>query len=475
MTKSKLFIVPLLIAFTLQMKSCSQVSEAETQFDLEQTRQTLTAEINKILKDTGIPSISISLIKDSAIVWSEAFGYANVRKKVPATPSTIYCTGSCFKFVTATAIMQLTEAGKLDIDDPVNDYLGDYAIDDLSEEGTHVTFRHLLSHYSGLSGPIEIIPLWDKKLPKTLEEIASQVQAEKAPGEEFRYCNHCYALAGLVIEKVSGQSFQDYIVEHILKPLKISSEGPVIPTPEMIEELALPYGLANNKPVPTHQLRFDVFPAGDIYLTSPEMAHFLIAQLNQGAFQDQSILNPESTAEMQKEQFGSNYGLGTGVMFVRDKKILTHSGGVPGFSTIYRLEPESKTGVYIASNAGSVHDALGAIADLSLKLLNGVDNIKPLPSFAKTEFEEIDLDDDVLRKHIGRYQLTPEFIITITLEEDQLFAQATGQDKYPIFPYGENKFFYKIVHAQIHFNIKEYKVTSLTLFQNGERKAKKIE
>jgi CubicO group peptidase (beta-lactamase class C family) len=461
--------------FLISNKAISQVNQTENNFDLEQSKKRLTEEINKVLKETGIPSISLSLIKDDAIIWSEAFGYANVKKKLPATSSTIYSTGSNFKFVTATAIMQLAEAGKLDIDNPINNYLGESAIDDLSSEGTPVTFRHLLSHHSGLKGPIEIIPIWERKIPKTLEEIASEISAEEPPGINFKYCNHCYALAGLAIEKISGQTFQEYIVKHILEPLQIDSKGPVIPTPSMVEELALPYSLKNNKSVPEYQSRFDVFPAGDIYLTAREMANFYIAQLNQGSFKGQSILNSKSVTMMQEAQFGSSYGLGTGVIIKDDVKYLQHTGGVPGFSTFFKVEPTSKTGVYIASNSSGVQSILGEIGNLSLKLINGETEIDPLQSFAKKEFEEIQLTEDVLKKYTGKYQLAPDFIITVTQEGESIYAQPTGQEKFELFAYGEDKFFLKVVYAQVKFNTENGKITSLTLFQDGETIGKKIE
>lgn len=456
-------------------QSISQVNQSENNFNLEQSKKILKKEINKILNETGIPSISLSLIIGDTIIWSEAFGYANVKKKVPATRYTIYSTGSNFKFVTATAIMQLAEAGKLDIDDPINNYLGESTIDDLSSNGTPVTFRHLLSHHSGLKGPIEIIPIWERKLPKTLEKIASEISTEEPPGVNFKYCNHCYGLAGLAIEKISGQSFQEYIVKHILEPLQIESKGPVIPTPIMVEELALPYSLKNNQSVPEYQSRFDVFPAGDIYLTGPEMANFIIAQLNEGAFNDQSILNKSSISEMQKPQFESNYGLGTGVLIIDDKKFLQHTGGVPGFSTFFKAEPASKTGVYIASNTSGVQGILGEIGNLSLKLIRGETKIDPLRSFAKKEFEEIQLTEEVLKKYTGKYQLAPAFFITVTQEGAHLYGQATGQGKFELFPYEDDAFFLKIVDAQIQFKIENGIVTDLTLFQNGKTDGKKIE
>jgi len=454
--------------------SISQTNSPENRFNIIKTKKTLTAEINKVLKETGIPSISFSLFKGDSIVWSGTFGYANVKKQVPATNLTIYNTGSNFKFITATAIMQLAENGKLDIDDPINNYLEEFKINDFSNDGTPVTFRHLLSHHSGLKGTFETIPLWERKLPKTLEELTSEIISKEPPGKKFNYCNHCYGLAGLLIEKISGVSFQKYIVAHILKPLQIETKGPLVPTPKMVEELALPYRLENNKSLPEYQSRFDIFPAGDLYLTPNEMANFYIAQLNQGLFKGLSILNATSIAEMQKAQFGSSYGLGIGVLHSKTENFLQHAGEVPGFSTFFVAEKKSKRGVYIAANAGNVHQILGQISNLALKLLNGDLGIKPLPSFAKSEFTEIKLTEQALKKYTGNYQITQELFIHITQIGDQLYGQATGQGKFKLFAFEKNKFSLKKVVAQVEFIIKKDRVIGLFFFQNGKTTAKKI-
>jgi D-alanyl-D-alanine-carboxypeptidase/D-alanyl-D-alanine-endopeptidase len=371
--------------------------------------------------------------------------------------------------------MQLAEIGKLDIDEPINKYLGESSINDLSSEGSPVTFRHLLSHHSGLKGPTSITRLWDRKLPITLKELASEISAEEAPGINFKYCNHCYALAGLLIEKISKQTFQEYIVEHILQPLKIESEGPLVPTPSMIEELALPYTIIDNRSIPEYQYRYNVFPAGDIYLTSPEMASFLVAQLNQGVFQGQVILNADSVAAMQQAQFRSAYGFGTEVIIDGDDKFLRHTGSVPGFTSFFKVDLNSKSGIYIASNTNKVRGILEAISNLSLKFLNGDNNIKPLESFARKVFEEIKLSENVLKKYLGIYEFSPDFIVSVTQEGTHLYAQATGQEEFELFPYGKDKFFLKAVYAQVKFNIRNEKVIGLTLFQNGESAAIKTE
>ena len=454
----------------------SQNKKLKDQFDLVTTKKILKKEIIKILKDTGIPSISLSIFIEDSIVWSEAFGYTNVKKQVLATSSAIYNTGSNFKFVTATAIMQLAEAGKLNIDDPVNNYLGEFAINDLSSNGTPVTFRHLLSHHSGLKGSqFENISLWDRKGSKPLQKIASELTSEESPGKNFKYSNSSYALLGLLIEKVSGKSYQDYIVEHILKPLQIESEGPVLPTPRMIEELALPYKLENNTSIPEYQSRLDIFPAGDIYLSPTEMAHFYIAQLNEGFYQGISILNPISINEMHKPQFGNNYGFGIGIINSNGTKYLQHAGEVPGFSTFFVANKNSKKGIYIAANAGQSYKVLGEIANLTLKLLKGDKKTKVLPSLAKKEFNQINLTEKELRKYIGKYKIAPEFFINITLQNNRLYGQATGQNKFELFTYEEDRFFLKAVYAQIQFNTENNKITGLTFFQNGKTKGKKIE
>jgi len=475
MIKSKQILLLFMAAAFVSSNSVAQNGTARN-IDFSQVKQILTKDIKDVLKITGIPSVSIALIKDDSIVWADAFGYANVKKQVEATSSTIYSTGSNFKFVTATAIMQLAEFDSLNIDDPINDYLGESAIDDLSSEGKPVTFRHLLSHHSGLKGSIETVPVWERKLPRTLEEAASEISAEEDPGKSYKYCNHCYGLAGLLIEKISGQSYQDYLVEHILKPLQIESAGPLVPTPSMVEELALPYNLVKTHAIPEYQERYDVYPAGDIYLTCSEMANFLIAHLNNGIYQDQSILKPESIKEMHKGQFGIDYyGLGTGIEHTDDEKFLTHAGGVPGFSSFFKIGTNSKTGIYIASNATSVHQVLTAITNYSLKLLNGNEHPEPLPSFILRADKEIELPNKILRKYVGEYQLKADYFVSVTVEDSKLYGQATGKNKFEITPYEENRFFVKNAFTKIDFNFENKKVVGFSIFNlEGKREAIKI-
>ena len=335
--------------------------------DLEHVKRVLTSEIKDILADTGIPSLSIALIRGDRVVWTEAFGYSNVRLKVPATSSTIYSVGSCLKPVTAMAVMQLVDDGKIGLDDPINKHLGDDAVNDLSKDDKPVTIRHLLSHYSGLSVSHEMLPLWKGRRPKSLQQLASELTAEQDPGTTYRYSNSSYALAGLLIEKVSGLSYEQYLVDRILKPLGVKVDGPIHPTPAMIEQMAFPYRVEERKPVPQARYRFDVYPAGDAYLSVPDMARILLTQINEGA----SILSRDSVKEMQTAQFGGDSGMDFGINEFAGDKLLIHAGGVPGFSTKFILSPNAKVGVYVASNAGDAHLVNNIVTQAAIDLLRG--------------------------------------------------------------------------------------------------------
>lgn len=447
-------------------------------FDLLQIKEVLSQEIEKILSATGIPSISIALVKDDQIVWAEAFGYSNVRTKTPATPETLYCTGSTFKFVTAAAVMQLVEQGKLALDDPVNKYLGDEAIADGSEEGKPVTIRHLLCHYSGLNGPTNTVPLWKRELPMTPSNLVSQIKSTRDPGVKYEYCNPGYALAGYIVERVSGQPYEDYIVEHILQPLGVPTPKPVEPTPEMVEVMALPYKLAHNTAVPEAQVRFDVFAAGDIYLTPTDMARFLAAQLNDGSHNGNRLLEAATVKEMQREQFsGSNYGLGTMIAEEEGHTIISHGGGVPGFNAYSMGDVDARVGVYLMANASPSIRPMRAIGKLVLDLLQGKTDIQPLPSFVVKEHKEVPVSSEILAKYVGKYEMRPDFFLTITKEGDKMFVQATGQDRAQIFPMSDSEFFLKVVDAEITFNRDESgRVISASLHQDGkDEPAKRVE
>ena len=449
--------------------------------DLARVTTSLERQIEKILDETGIPSISLALIRDGEVVWASAHGYANVGARVPATTDTYYSTGSTFKFVTATAIMQLVERGDLTLDTPLNEIVGP----ELAVEGADdVTVRHLLSHHSGLDafefarrinteGPVTTVPLWSRRAHITPEEVLSHTRRTGPPGTEFEYSNDGYIIAGYIVEKVSGQSYDKYVAEHVLQPLGVDIDRPSVPSPAVVEHMALPYELSDNAPTPIFQVRFDAAAPGDVYLKASDMARFVAAQLNGGEFQGGRILSSTSTEEMRRQQFdGQAYGLGVQLASFRGHDIINHSGGIPGFKSRMVAEPSTRQGVYIMANAGNA-SALGPLASYAMQLMWG-DDVEPLPSFAtKTE---VTVSPDIFDEYAGEYALTPDLSITVSRVRDRFFVQPTGQSRVEVFASSETDFFLRGKMASFTFGRDEEggPVTHLILHQNGDQRANRV-
>ncbi len=178
--------------------------------DLSAVQQRLTDAVRETLANYTVPSISLALVKGDRIVWSQAFGYQNLRRRVLAEPDTAYLTGSILKVVVATALMQQVDAGKLDLDAPVNDYLHGLVIPNPFEKDRPLTTRHLLSHHGGIPNERWMVaPVALRELPFSLEEVVrKRVKVTRKPGEAFQYLNYGFALNGYLLAQLKGTTFE---------------------------------------------------------------------------------------------------------------------------------------------------------------------------------------------------------------------------------------------------------------------------
>jgi CubicO group peptidase (beta-lactamase class C family) len=417
-----------------------------SQFDLEKTKVVLSGLIDKTLKETGVPSISIALVRGDEIVWKAAFGYANVRTKTPATPETIYNAASTFKAVTATALMQLAEQGKFKLDHPVNRYLGEFPVRDRMQSEKEVTFTHILSHWSGLTtfpkrGEAAMKPIWSGELPKPLSQVIPELYSIRPPETKYEYNNYGYGLAGFLLEKISGVEYDKYISEHVLKPLGVTTPSPFHPSPEMVEMMALPYNVVGNQPRPAAQVFVDATPAGNAYLTAEDMARFLGAQVNGGGFQGQRILSEESVKQMQEPRFGGIYGFGLNVRkLASGATMIRHTGRLPGMSSITMGDVDAHVGVYYMANAT---DVTSEIADAAIALLRG----GPYPP---AERQAIKVDPTALDRYVGSYEVGSD-VFDITREEGSLYVQKNKNKKAELLAETPTTFFIKGQPATVTF------------------------
>jgi CubicO group peptidase (beta-lactamase class C family) len=291
-----------------------------------------------------------------------------------------------------------------------------------------VTFTHILSHWSGLRNGAETQPIWSRKLPKTLEAMTSSLYSIRAPETKWEYNNFAYGTAGLLVQKISGQEYEQYMVEHVLKPLGVTTAHPVYPSPEMVERMALPYAAGGSlgKPEPVAQVHFDVYPAGDIYLTAEDMARYLAAQLNGGVFHGNRILSEESVREMHKARFGGDYGFG--FWMVHDSAtghtLIHHGGAIAGQRAFLIGDLDARVGVYYMTNSDYLPDATppaqSEIVYAALRLLRG-ESYVPRP-----QRKGIAVDDKVLDSYVGTYELGPASLVVSRVGR-ALALQQNGQ------------------------------------------------
>lgn len=301
-----------------------------------------------------IPGAAVVVVKDGREVFKKGYGYSNLDKKIEVDPDkTLFPAASVSKLFTATAIMQLYEQGKLDINENVEKYIAPYKIENNYNE--IITCANLLTHSSGVDEANEI-----NGSTRNENDIKSQEyyfdnhkpKVVREPNTASRYSNQGYNLLGYVIEKVSGISYEEYINKNILEPLKMNNTLVRVKNDSIATGYEYNDGSFNEIPL---AYQYTSGSSG-INATPRDMENFMIGHLNNGEFYGVKILREETSKEMKKKQFTNNEALpGMGYGFIRSNRngqeILKHEGGLPGFTTTMFLMPKENLGIYVATNS----------------------------------------------------------------------------------------------------------------------------
>lgn len=381
------FLVAIGVAAIFLIASRPAVSQT---INIDRAVAELEPEIQRTLIAGNIPSASIALIAGDRVVWTGAYGYSNLWARTPATPNTVYLIGSTFKAMSTIALLQQMEQGKFKLDDRVNDYLTDFKIQ--GEDPQHpVTFRHLLTHTSGLpGGDFGPFPVWGDTAPPPLEEhLRKSLKVAKPPLTSVVYSNLAYTLIAYLVQKFSGVPFKQYIQEHIFAPLEMTSTG-FEPRPYMEERLSIPYTVEEKtgSQVAAVRLKASVWPAGIVYGTVPNQANWLITNLNGGVFKDKRIISEQTLEQMftrQYDQFKggiegiwgndtAGFGLTWWVQVRDGERYIAHSGSVRGYTAFLLGNRDRKLGFAILTNGNRAHPHLFKLADRAINLLNKYSN-----------------------------------------------------------------------------------------------------
>jgi len=331
-----------------------------------------------------IPSASVALVEHNGIIWQGALGQSNLWAKTPAVPSTVYLIGSTFKAMSMTALLQQMEKGRFKLDDRVNDFLKDFQIRGEDPENP-VTFRHLLTHTSGLPGDFGPHNVWGTSVPASLQDyLARKLKLSHPTMSKTVYSNMAYTLVAYLVQEFSGVPFKKYIRDHIFKPLEMN-DTEFAPRPDMEERLSIPY-VHNSKSgswKAASRTKADVWPAGIVYGTVLNQANWLICQLNGGAFKEQRLLLPETFEEIMLRQYdrftgpigggwlneGTGYGLTWWISERNGDRVFAHSGSVTGYTAFLAGNLDRRTGIAVLTNGNRAHPHLYRLAEAALDLI----------------------------------------------------------------------------------------------------------
>ena len=536
---------------------------------------------------------SVLVSDQGKVVFKKGFGMANMEWDIPNQPNTKHRLGSITKQFTAMLILQLAAEGKLDLQAPITTYLPDYP----KATGDKITTHHLLTHTAGIPNYTSFPGFFKDESrnpykPLDFTEKFSNKDLEFEPGERFNYSNSGYFLLGVIIETLSGKTYEQMLHDKIFKPLNMNDTG-YDNHDDILKNRATGYEKEAGKLINSKYLDMSIpYAAGSMYSTVEDL-YLWDQALYTNKLLPQKYMDMYFKGYIQafgNAKYAYGWGVGYDKIGTSNDSIYTisHGGGINGFNTNISRATQDKSLVVLLNNTGgaplnemtqsirgilhgkpydmpkksvatelldvihkqgiqagiarynaikdsktynlnegemnnigyqlmgedkteeaaevfklnieafpksfNVYDSYAeALMNLGQNALaikhyktsvtmnpnntNGIEQLKKLGADVSAFEKEIIIDDAILESYVGKYQLMPNFIITITKEGQQLKAQATGQPQFDIFPKTEHEFYLKVVNAQLTFNKNDAGIVeSVTLFQGGqETTGKRVE
>jgi len=315
--------------------------------------------VQAVLKSTGVPSASVAVVQDGRLAYAQAYGQARLEPELPARPTMRYSIGSISKQFAAAAILLLQQEGKLSLDDRVSHFFPDLT------RARDVTIRQLLSHTSGYQDywPQDYVPpfMLDSITGEAILDRWAKKPLDFDPGTRWQYSNTNYVLAGLIVERVTGLPFIEFLRRRILSPLGMESAANVdfARLPQSDPTGYMRFALGPLRPAPKEGKGW-LFAAGELAMTPTDLAKWDIALMNQSLLSQASYRAME-TDFLLKNGAATGYGLGVGVGMDGGRRTISHTGEVSGFTASNIVYPDDHAAVIVLTNQDAA-TAAGAIA-----------------------------------------------------------------------------------------------------------------
>ncbi|HUU75926.1 MAG TPA: serine hydrolase domain-containing protein [Methanoregulaceae archaeon] len=358
------------------------------------------------LAEYNIPGATVSVVRDGELIFSKGYGYSDIANKTSIDPErTLFHIGSITKLFTWTCVMQMVEEGKIDLDADVNTYLADFSLPD-TYPGQPVTMRDLMTHSSGFEEQevhFAVANVGDLYSFRTYcrENIPARVYP---PGTVTSYSNYGTTLAAVIIEDVTGISYEQYLEENILAPLSMTNThfSYTLP-PDSAQNLSSGYHYSGGANIAIPDTVFVIGPAGTISSTATDMAVFLAMHMENGTLDGVEILSEETAVLMHAPAFAndprvSSMCLGFYENRFNNKRIITHGGDTDTFHSQIVLIPERKSGFFVSYNSPGGNEARNDL------LMEYMDHFYPVTG-SKKPAQVLDSPAPV-GKYTGTYQST---------------------------------------------------------------------
>lgn len=403
--------------------------------------------VTKTMEEWKVPGLGISIVKDGKVIFSKGFGFRDVKKGLKVTPKTLFAIGSCSKTFTAATMGILVDKGKLEWDKPVREYLPSFKLKDpFATEG--MTPRDLVCHRSGLPRH-DLMWYGSSATRKELFDRLQYLEPSRDFRMTFQYQNLMFMTAGYMVGKVAETTWEKFVQNHIFGPLGMNNSNFSVEDSKKAPDFALPYTEKEDKVIEIPFRNIDtVGPAGSINSNVIDMASWLLLNLNKGKFGEKQIISEESLREIHSpqmissksykydESFYSTYGMGWGITAYRGHLMVSHGGGIDGFTASVNFMPRDNIGMVIFTNMGGT-PLPGIVAYNAYDRLLGLDQIpwnkriKDQRDKAKEEAEKAKKEKDKDRKlntkpshplgdYAGDYEHPGYGVLAVKKEGDRL-------------------------------------------------------
>jgi CubicO group peptidase (beta-lactamase class C family) len=404
---------------------------------------------------------AVLVARGDEVLFQGGYGKADLELDVPNTPESVFRLGSLTKQFTAAAILQLQEQGLLDINDTVDRYLPGYP------HGDEITIYQLLNHTSGIPDYEFLESRMVYRNAVSLDELMAKFSGlplDFMPGSQFKYSSSGYVILTAIIEKVSGQSYAEYMAEHIFQPLGMEA------TRYDNADTVLP-GRASG-----YTWDGDAYHNAEFFdMSNAAGAGGLVSTVGDMYKWDHALYTDAVLSAAAREAYfapsvsigeGTSSAYGWRIMDTPEHTLAVHGGEVNGFVTFVIRDPATQLYVIVLSNvenpaAVDVAQGLAAIAYGEPYDMPG----------QPPAVEVVEVDPAVLQKYAGSYQFSADMTFTITAEAGHLFAEVPNLPKFEIFPTSETDFFAKIADIKLHFEVgADGAVTELVIHEGGQEK-----